>query len=317
MAGSSRIAVYAALAANLAIAATKFGAFLFTGSAAMLTEGIHSTVDTGNEALLLFGLSRARRPPDETHPFGYGMEIYFWSFIVALLIFTAGGAVAVYEGVRKIGTPEPIENVWVNYVVLAAAAVFESISLHTAYREFRKSNTQKPLFRAIRASKDPSIFAVILEDSAALAGLLVAFAGISLAAALGWRQADGLASIIIGILLIVVAGFLARETRSLLTGEAARPEIREQLKRVLNSDPRVVSVAEILTMQLGPRQVLAAITIDLNDDLSGRGIEEAARELTKRIESEIPAVTRVFLRPLREPASAAKNAAHDSTDQPR
>jgi cation diffusion facilitator family transporter len=306
MAGSSRIAVFAALAANLAIAATKFGAFLFSGSAAMLTEGIHSTVDTGNEALLLFGLSRARRPPDETHPFGYGMEIYFWSFIVALLIFTAGGAVAVYEGVRKIGNPEPIENVWVNYVVLAAAAVFESISLHTAYREFRKSNTQKPLFRAIRASKDPSIFAVMLEDSAALAGLLVAFVGISLTAILGWPPADGLASIVIGILLIVVAGFLARETRSLLTGEAARPEIREQVKQVLESDPRVVSVAEILTMQLGPRQVLAAITIDLDDDLSGRRIEEAARALTNRIETEIPAVTRVFLRPLREPASPAK-----------
>jgi cation diffusion facilitator family transporter len=306
MAGSSRIAVYAALAANLAIAATKFAAFLFTGSAAMLTEGIHSTVDTGNEALLLFGLSRAQRPPDETHPFGYGMEIYFWSFIVALLIFTAGGAVAVYEGVSKIGRPERIENVWVNYIVLGAAFVFESISLHTAYREFRKGNTQKPLWRAIRASKDPSIFAVILEDSAALAGLLVAFVGVSLAATFGWLRADGIASIAIGILLILVAIFLARETRSLLTGEAARPEIREQLKAILDNDPRVISATEILTMQLGPRQVLAAITIDFDDDLPGRGIEDAARALTAGIERDIPAVTRVFLRPLREPASSAQ-----------
>jgi divalent metal cation (Fe/Co/Zn/Cd) transporter len=185
---------------------------------------------------------------------------------------------------------------------LGVAAVFEGISFHTAYREFRKGNAQKPLLRAIRASKDPSIFVVILEDTAALAGLLIAFVGISLAEIFSWMLADGIASIGIGVLLVLVAIFLARETRSLLTGEAARPEIREAIERVSTGDPRITSVAEILTLQLGPGQVLAGITVDFDDDLSGREIEEAARELSAQIARDIPAVTRVFLRPLRERA---------------
>lgn len=291
--------ILAALAGNLAIAATKLAAALYTGSSAMLSEAIHSAVDTGNQGLLLIGLRRAARPPTPRHPLGHGMELYFWAFVVALMIFALGGAVSVYEGWRKIVAPEPVESAWVNFLVLGASVVFEGLSFRVAFREFRRSHAGEPFWQAIRASKDPGVFAVLLEDAAALAGLSIALAGLGLAAWLDIPELDGAASIGIGLLLVLTAVFLANETRSLLTGEAASPRLIADVRAMLVADPRVKTVEELLTMHLGPAEVLMAVTIDLADELPGAGVEQAARELTRRIEDRHPEVTRIFLRPKR------------------
>jgi cation diffusion facilitator family transporter len=306
-AGSTRV-VIAALAGNLAIAATKFAAFGFTGSSAMLTEAIHSAVDTGNQGLLLWGLARSRRAPNENHPFGYGLEIYFWSFVVALLIFSLGGAVSIVEGAAKIRAPGEMARPWINFVVIGLAGVFEGGSFLVAWREFRKLHEGIPLFAAIRRSKDPSTFAVVLEDGAALAGLAIAALGVGASALLGWAWADGAASIAIGVLLIAVAILLANETRSLLTGEAAAPRIVEAVRRMLSDDPRMEKVEEVLSMHLGPRQILMGITLDFRDDLTATQIEAAGEEFARRIQAIDPRITRVFVRSVRARAAYAQPA---------
>ncbi len=293
---SSAIVVYAALAGNLAIAVTKLVAFLLTGSSAMLTEAIHSTVDTGNQGLLLLGLKRAARPPSETHPFGYGMELYFWAFVVALLIFALGGAFAIYEGWRKIVEPEPIDRAWINFLVIGLAALFEGGSFLVAWREFKVTRGGTPFLTALKRSKDPSVFAVLLEDGAALIGLLIAGLGVAGASLLGLAWADGAASIAIGVLLVAVAIFLANETRSLLTGEAASPRIVAAVKQVLSADPRIDTVAEVLSMHLGPREILLGVTLDFQDSLTAREIEDAADDFASEIRAVDPRITRVFVR---------------------
>jgi len=298
--GSRRV-IIAALAGNLAIAATKFAAAFWTGSSAMVSEAIHSTVDTGNQGLLLLGLHRASRPPTRAHPFGHGMELYFWAFVVALMIFALGGAFSIYEGWRKVVHPEPVESAWVNFLVLGASMVFEGLSFRVGWREFRRLHEGEPFWTAIRRSKDPGIFAVLLEDSAALAGLAIAFVGLGLAEWLGRPEFDGIASIGIGLLLTATAVVLARETRSLLTGEAAAPPLLASVRAMLEADPRVISVDELLSMHLGPAEVLLAVTIDFRDDMPGGGVERAAAELTRRIETTHPQMTRVFLRPKQVP----------------
>ncbi len=300
--GGSRKVILAALAGNLAIAATKATAAFFTGSSAMLSEAIHSAVDTGNQGLLLVGIRRSARPPSPRHPFGHGMELYFWAFVVALMIFAFGGAVSMYEGWRKIASPEPVERAWVNFLVLGASVVFEGLSFRVALREFRSTHRGEPVWQAIRASKDPGVFAVLLEDAAALAGLAIALIGLGLAEWLDRPALDGVASIGIGLLLVVTAGFLANETRSLLTGEAASPRLVAEVKATLMADPRVKAVDEVLSMHLGPAEVLMGVTIDLADDLPGDGVERAAQELSHKIETRHPEVTRIFLRPKRLPA---------------
>jgi cation diffusion facilitator family transporter len=307
MASGSKVVIYAALAGNLAIAVAKFAAFLLTRSSAMLTESIHSLVDTGNQGLLLYGLHRAARPPDEAHPFGHGMELYFWSFVVALLIFSLGGAVSIYEGVLKIIDPQPIDRPWVNYVVLGASMAFEGSSFTVALKEFNLHRRSSRLLESIRRSKDPSVFAVLLEDGAAMAGLLVALVGVSVAVFLHLPQADGVASVVIGVMLIVVAAFLANETRSLLTGEAAAPHVVAAVRARLEKDPRIDCVSEVLTMHLGPREILLGITLDLADELSVGQVEALALELTRDIEIQDDRITRVFLRP--RPMALASPAA--------
>ncbi|WP_431268745.1 cation diffusion facilitator family transporter [Dankookia sp. P2] len=245
----------------------------------MLSEAIHSAVDTGNQGLLLLGLRRAARPPTARHPFGHGMELYFWAFVVALLIFALGGAFSVYEGWRKIADPHPVEGAWINFAVLGAAVVFEGLSFRVAYREFRRTHLGEPFWAAIRRSKDPGVFAVLLEDSAALAGLLVALVGLGLAEWLDLPVLDGVASIGIGLLLVATAAFLANETRSLLTGEAASPRLVESIREMLLADARVAAVEELLSMHLGPAEVLVAVTIDFRDDLPGGAVEQAAAAL--------------------------------------
>jgi cation diffusion facilitator family transporter len=303
---SSTTVVYAALAGNLAIAATKFVAFALTGSSAMLTEAIHSSVDTGNQGLLLLGLARARKPPSQTHPFGYGMEVYFWAFVVALLIFALGGAFSIYEGVLKILRPEPIERAWINFLVIGLAILFEGGSFLVAWKEFRVLTRGTPLLRAIRRSKDPSVFAVLLEDGAALAGLAIAALGVAGSAVFGIPWADGAASVAIGVLLVLVAIFLANETRSLLTGESASPRIVEAVREMLAADPRIDTVAEVLSMHLGPQEILLGVTLDFHDDLTAGEIEDAADDFAVRIRAIDARITRVFVRSGRARAAYAR-----------
>jgi cation diffusion facilitator family transporter len=303
---SSTTVVYAALAGNLAIAVTKFVAFALTGSSAMLTEAIHSSVDTGNQGLLLLGLARARKPPSQTHPFGYGMEVYFWAFVVALLIFALGGAFSIYEGVLKIVRPEPIERAWINFLVIGLAMLFEGGSFLVAWKEFKVVRQGAPFFRAIRRSKDPSIFAVLLEDGAALAGLAIAALGVAGSAMFGIAWADGAASVAIGALLVLVAIFLANETRSLLTGESASPRIVEAVRGMLAADPRIDTVAEVLSMHLGPSEILLGVTLDFQDALTAGEIEDAADDFAVRIRGIDPRITRVFVRSGRARAAYAR-----------
>jgi cation diffusion facilitator family transporter len=257
-----------ALAGNLAIALTKFIAWMFTGSTAMLTEGIHSVVDTADQLLLLAGQNRAAKAATENHPFGYGMETYFWTFIVALMIFLAGGLAAIWQGVERLVQPEPVTRPLVNFVVLAVSAAFEGLSFRTAYREFRNTVRGRDvrLFSFLRASKDPNVFATLLEDGAALAGLAIATLGVTGAAVLGWSWADGAASILIGLLLVAVALFLANETRSLIAGEAAAPPIVERLNEALGGLRRLGEPARMRTLHLGPRSILVAICWRFPDD---------------------------------------------------
>lgn len=308
--GSHRV-VFAALAGNLAIAATKFVAAALTGSSAMLTEAVHSSVDTGNQGLLLLGLARAGRPPSRTHPFGYGMELYFWSFVVALMIFALGGAVSVYQGVHKILAPEPIDRAWINFLVIGLAILFEGGSFLVAWRAFKTVRGDTPFFAALKGSKDPSIFAVLLEDGAALLGLALAALGVAGAVA-GLAWADGAASVAIGVLLVLVAAFLANETRSLLTGEAAAPRIVEAVRAALANDPRVESVAEVLSMHLGPREILLGVTLDFRDDLTAVQIEDAADHFAALIQGVDSRITRVFVRSGRARAAYERGIMHPS-----
>lgn len=307
----SRAVIYAALAANFGIAVTKFAAAAWTGSSAMFSEAVHSLVDTANQGLLLLGLRRAARPADAGHPFGHGMEVYFWAFVVALMIFALGGAVSIYQGWHKLFAPEEIHDPWINFAVLAASVAMEGYSFRVALRELRETDPAGSIWVAIRRSKDPNIFAVLCEDAAALAGLAIAILGIGLAYALDAPAFDALASIAIGVLLVIVALFLARETLSLITGEAASPETRADVQRILAGDARVVSVHEVLTMHLGPEEVLLAASVDLEDALDGAAVEIAARELSERIERAHPEITRIFLRPT--PRKAADGAGGHAT----
>jgi cation diffusion facilitator family transporter len=283
--GGSRRVVLAALAGNLAIAAIKFVAFTFTRSSAMLTEGIHSLVDTADQGLLLVGQARAGRAADPSHPFGYGMETYFWSFIVALLIFVAGGATAVWEGVRKILDPAPVSHAPLTFAVLAVSAVCEGLSFRTAYREYRDivRGRHVRLMSFLRLSKDPNVFATLLEDGAALAGLGVAAVGIALSSGLGWLWADGAASIGIGLLLLAVAAFLANETRSLIAGEAASPLLTDRVRETLARCTDLGRLVDFKTLHLGPHAILVALRWRFPEALCEPEIAAAFATLQARV----------------------------------
>ncbi|TNC14315.1 cation transporter [Methylobacterium terricola] len=297
----SKLVVYAALAGNLAIAVTKLAAASYTGSGAMFTEAVHSFVDTGNQGLLLYGMRRAARPADESHNFGHGLELYFWSFVVALLIFSLGGAYAVYEGVEKLRHPEPMTAPWVNVGVIALSAVFEGLSFRTARREMRARFARESLWTAVTRSKDPSTFAIILEDGAALIGLGLALVGVVASGFLGRPEGDGVASVAIGLLLIATAGVLFRETRSLLTGESASPRLIAQAREILTADPRVVRIERMRSLQLGPGTVLLAVTLDLAPDLTGDELRRAVASLRAAIRHGLPGVAHLYVQlPVRE-----------------
>jgi cation diffusion facilitator family transporter len=297
VAGSRRIVVYAALASNVAIAAVKFVAAAMTGSSAMLSEGVHSLVDSVNELLLLHGMRRAGKPPDLSHPLGHGRELYFWSFIVALLVFALGAGVSLYEGIAHLLHPEPIEKPALNYVVLAASFAFEAASWRIALREFRETKGSQGYFDAFRASKDPTTFTVLFEDSAALLGLLIAAAGVAGSHLLHRPSLDGVASIGIAAVLAVASVLLARETKDLLIGEAAHPHLRDSIVRIADADPDVLHANGVLTMQLGPSQVVAALSAEFHDRLNTTQIEACVNRIEAAIRRAHPEVTVLFVKP--------------------
>ena len=295
MSSGPKKVIYAALAGNAAIAITKFIAAAVTGSSAMLAEAFHSVVDTSNQLLLLWGIKRASRPADEQFPLGHGREVYFWSFMVAILIFAVGAGVSFYEGIKHLLDPHPVEHVAINYVVLAIAAVFEGGAWWFAWRTFRASKGDRSYFEAIRRCKDPTLFIVLLEDSAALLGLTVAFIGIGLGQVSGNPYFDGGASVLIGLILCVVACWLARETKGLLIGEAADPEVQRRIREIVSSHSGIKRINELITMHMGPQDVLVTMSIDFADDLSGNAVESAAADLNREIKHSLPQVRRVFI----------------------
>ena len=297
MAEGSKLVVVAALLGNLAIAVTKFAAAAVTGSSAMLSEAVHSLVDTGNEVLLLYGLNRAARPPDAMRPFGHGRELYFWAFVVALLIFAGGALAAVYEGISHIRDPEPIRRPAILFGVLAASFVFEGISWTIALREFRKTQGGRTWWQAFRQSKDPTTFMVLFEDSAALAGILVAAAGVGLALWTGDPRWDGAASLVIGAILAVVAALLGRESKELLLGERADPELSRAIGVMAARTKGVHNANAITTVQLAPDQVLAYLSLEFEDDLRTADIEAAVARLEKRVRAAHPQVAALFIKP--------------------
>ena len=293
----SKTVIYAALAGNLLIAITKFVAAFFTGSSAMLSEGVHSLVDTGNGALLLYGLRRAARPADAGHPFGHGRELYFWSFVVALLIFALGAGVSIYEGIEHIRNPHAATDPIINYAVLGLAILFEGFSWSVALKEFRQTKGAMGYVEAVRKSKDPSVFTILFEDTAALLGLVVALAGVFGAHMLDMPELDGVASIGIGLILGMTAIFLARETKGLLMGEAASPEVQEKALGVARADPAVQSANGVLTVHLGPSQIVAGFSIEFRDNVSADEIEACVERIEAKLKTEAPEIVAVFVKP--------------------
>lgn len=294
MSGSRKV-VIAALIGNALIAVTKFVAALLTGSAAMMSEGIHSVVDTGNEVLLLYGMKRARQPPDERFPFGHGKEIYFWSFAVAILIFALGAGISLYQGFIHLLHPEPIEDALINYVVLALAFIFEGSAWLIALKEFRAGKGDWGYIEAVVRGKDPTRFVVLFEDSAALLGLIVAFLGVLLNQITGVLWFDGLASILIGVILAITSVWLARETKGLLIGEAANRRVVADIRRAALSMPSIEAVNEVLTMHMGPDFILVNISVKFSSALHAERLESVIAELDRSLKALHPRIKRVFV----------------------
>lgn len=292
---SSKKVIFAALAGNFAIAVTKFVASFVTGSSAMLSEGVHSLVDTGNQVLLLYGLKRSALPADDRHPFGYGKELYFWTFLVAILIFAVGAGVSVYEGVEKIFHPQAISRPEINYAVLGLGILFEGAVWVVAFREFRKGAGNGGLWQAVRDSKDPTVFTVLFEDTAALLGLLIALAGIACSQVFAIPELDGMASVGIGVILAITAVFLAYECKGLLTGEGADPQVVAGIRQILAKKEGLTGVNEVLTMHFGPHNVLLAVSLDFNDELSAAQVESIVSALEAEVRAVYPQVDRVFI----------------------
>lgn len=292
---SSIKAIIAAFAGNSLIAVTKFVAASYTGSSAMFSEGIHSVVDSGNQLLLLYGLRRSKKPADSKHPFGYGKEMYFWSFVVAILIFGLGAGICFYEGIHKISSPQAVTNPIINYFVLGIAIVIEAWTCWVAATEFKKSKGDYGWVEAIHISKDPALFTVLFEDTAALLGLLVALIALALSEYLNLPVLDAVASIIISIILAITAGLLAFECKGLLTGEGASAQVITGINQIIDDCRGIMHVNEVLTLHLGPQDVLLTISLDFEDNLSSGDVEEAISALESRIKGMFPEIRRVFI----------------------
>lgn len=297
MAGSaeSRLTVMAAVCANLFIAVAKFAAAFFTGSSAMVSEGVHSVVDTGNQGLLLFGMHRGSRPADAAHPFGHGKEVYFWGLMVAVLLFGMGGGISLYEGVLHILHPTPQKDLVWNYAVLAIAFIAEGASWWIAARALLGTSGGRALWGKLRASKDPSVYTVFAEDSAALIGLLLAFGGVLMSHVLDEPRLDGVASVAIGALLIGVSLFLIHETRGLLVGEAARPDVVRLIRDLAQSDAAVIGVQGPLTMHLGPDRLLVNLGLDFRRGIAAEDLVAAIGRVEASIRDRVPAVESIAI----------------------
>jgi len=293
MAEETRSSVIAAIAGNIAIAVSKLAAAAITGSAAMLSEAIHSLVDTGNGGLMLYGMHRSKLPPDETHPFGHGHELYFWSVIVGVLIFGLGGGMSIVSGWRHVVDPADLDEPKWSYIVLAASAFFEGVSWFFGWRAFRRERRGRGVVETVIVSKDPTTFAVLLEDSAALAGIVLAFAGVWASASLGIEWADGAASILIGVLLCGVAGVMVNESRKLIAGEGVESRTLRAIRDIVAADPSIVHVGELLTMYLGPDEVMLVVEARFRsgDTIDVRG---AVTRVKEAIQDKYPRIRRIF-----------------------
>ncbi len=295
--GSSKKVIYAALAGNLLIAITKFGAAWWTGSAAMLSEAVHSVVDTSNQGLLLYGHRRASRPPDALHPLGFGRELYFWSFIVALLVFALGAGVSLYEGLEQLRVRRPISNPVANYVVIAFAFVFEGTSWWIALKEFRARKGDLGYFEAFRRSKNPPLFLVLFEDSAALIGLTIALAGNIASYQLDRPELDGLASLGISLVLAITATMLARESKELLIGEPAGARVTRSILDISRRQDGVEHVNGLLTVHLAPDEIVVALSLEFSDHLTTPEIEQRIAALDSALREAHPEIITVFAKP--------------------
>ena len=295
MAGSSKKVIYAALTGNALIAVTKFVAATITGSSAMMSEGIHSVVDTGNQVLLLHGLRQSKKPPDRQFPFGHGKEVYFWSFVVAISIFAVGAGVSIYEGTHQILEPGPIANPMINYIVLGSAMVFEGGAWYFAYIEFNKAKGKLGLLEAVQRGKDPTMFVVLFEDSAAMLGLVLAFIGVLATQLTGNAIYDGAASVGIGLILAGTAFWLAYETKGLLIGESANQAVIDGIRKIVSGYKEVEHVNEILTMHMGPDFILLNLSVEFADEANAPEIEVTIAGMDAQIKAAYPEVKRIFI----------------------
>jgi len=296
---SSKKAIYAAIVGNLAISISKFVGAAISGSAAMLSEGIHSLVDTGNGGLLLLGLKRGSRPPDAKHPFGYGKEVYFYTLMVAVLIFGLGGGVSIYEGIRHILHPAEPGDPTVSYIVLLLAIVFEAVVWWIAWKEFKSAKGTSSSWDFIRGTKDPTLFAVLFEDTAALAGLVVALGGLYFSRALEMPVLDGAASVTIGVILCVVASVLLYESKGLLVGEPLHPAIEGQISDLTIGVDGIDNVGKMMSMHVGPDRVLLSLEVSMAD-LETDEVERVIERVESRIRQEFPEVRQIFVEPRRD-----------------
>jgi cation diffusion facilitator family transporter len=303
--GHSNRTLWIAFAANLGIAVSKFVAAGITGSSAMLTEGVHSIVDSSNQLLLIWGRKASRRPPDQYHPFGYGREIYFWSFVVAVLVFALGAGVSVYEGIIHIANPEPAVSPIIAYGVLLVAFLLEGASTLEAFREFKESKGKLGWMEAVQQSKDPPGFIVLLENGAAMVGIIAAAVGLGISQLTGDPRYDGMASIVIGGILGLTAGLLAYESKALLIGEAADPELVAAIHAMVEGKKDVTAVGEVLTVHSAPDQITAMLSVDFEDHISARDVERLVCEIEEECADRFPTVHRLYIRP-RSPANRAE-----------
>ncbi|MEH0155687.1 cation diffusion facilitator family transporter [Limibacter armeniacum] len=295
MAGSSKKAIYGAILANLGIAISKFIGAFFTGSSSMMSEGIHSMVDTGNGVLLLFGLKQSVKPADEKHPFGYGKEVFFWSFVVAILIFALGGGVALYEGIHHIISPVKVENVIWNYVILTLALIFEGSALRVALKQFNESRGDTPFIQSLMDSKDTSTVAIVIEDTAACLGLVIALVCVFLGQVTGIVYFDGIGSILIGLLLIAVSMFFAVECKGLLVGEGLMPRDNKIITDILAAEGNVLEYKRPLSLYFGPNEVLVNLEVNFKDSLTPDEVEQTIDRIEDSIRKRIPVVNRIFI----------------------
>jgi cation diffusion facilitator family transporter len=295
--GHNNRTLWIAFGANLGIAISKFAAAAITGSSAMLTEGVHSVVDSTNQLLLLWGRKASRRPPDDQHPFGYGREIYFWSFVVAVLVFALGAGVSVYEGIIHISDPEPAVSPLIAYGVLLIAFLLEGGSTWEAFKEFKLAKGKLGWIKAIQQSKDPTGFIVLLENGAAMFGIVAAAVGLGLSQWTGDPRFDGAASVVIGALLGITAFFLAYESKALLIGEAADPELVAAIHALVLEKEAVVSIGEILTVHSAPDQITAMLAVDFDDKITAREVERVVSRIEDETQAKYPEVTRLYIRP--------------------